>query len=83
VFTATVKLAGVVPKVGDTPSHELPEVTAAVTLVALVAPMVSVWEGGCVALPGVKLKVSELGEGVLNVTADPDSVSVTGICSVG
>ena len=52
VFTETVKVTGVVPPMGVTLSHELPAVTDAPTVVALDAPMVSVWELGCVLLPG-------------------------------
>ena len=46
VFTETAKVAGVVPLPGEMLSQEFPEVTAAVTLVAVVAVIDRVWELG-------------------------------------
>ena len=79
MFTETVKVAGVALPDGDTLS-QLPEVTAALTFVALDEVMVSVCALGWVLLPGVKLKVSEVGE-ALKVIDGPDAamVNVTGI----
>ncbi len=79
MFTETVKPAGVAPLDGDTLS-QLPEVTAALTLVALDEVTVSVCALGWVLLPGVKLKVSDVGE-ALKVMDGPDApmVNVTGI----
>jgi hypothetical protein len=69
VLIETVKLAGVVPPLGDTLSQVLPEVTAALTGVALPAPIANTWVGGA-APPGVKLNVIEGGVAVSVTLAD-------------
>jgi hypothetical protein len=51
VFTETAKVAGVVPLPGVTLSQEFPELTAALTWVALGAVIDKVWEAGAAA-PG-------------------------------
>jgi hypothetical protein len=55
VLTDTVKLAGVVPVLGATLSHELPEATDADTLVEEEGdvPIFKVWEAGPEASPSV------------------------------